>query len=404
MRRLIVKVWLALVAAVLVSLCGGAATVRLTVHDGERLAGPVRALAHDLVYDAPGDAALLARAHARGIDVSLYNSDGEARGSTSHLPLPPPRKSGEHWVRGRGGAGLAIPQQDGSWLVVGHSHPPAAAVVHLAMLVLAVVFALLAAAAWPLARHLTGRLERLRLAVDELGRGALAARVEVSGRDEVAELARSFNRSAERIEALVEGQRRVLASTSHELRSPLARLRLALEMLDGADEARRAALVGEATRDIEELDTLIGDILLASRLDAGAATTPLAPVELGVLARQEAEPFGARVEGQATVDGDERMLRRLLRNLLENASRHGAPPITVEVRADGLVVTDAGPGIPVEERERVFAPFYRPESGVEGVGLGLSLVARIARHHGWSARVADTARGARIEVRGPTGS
>jgi signal transduction histidine kinase len=268
---------------------------------------------------------------------------------------------------------------------------------HLALhwaLPLALLTLLLAVATYPVARRITRRLERLRARVDELGRGDLAARVEVEGGDEVADLARSFNRAAERIAGLVAAQRRLLAGASHELRSPLARLRVAVELLAADD---RPELRERISRDIAELDELIDELLLASRLDAGAAPPPREEVDLLGLLAEEAARAGAEVEGEPVlIQGDPRMLRRLVRNLLDNARRHGggspveASVLRLEHAGARLSVADRGPGVPEAERERIFEPFYRPPGTAEspdgGVGLGLALVRQIARHHGGEAR------------------
>jgi signal transduction histidine kinase len=242
--------------------------------------------------------------------------------------------------------------------------------------------------AWPLARSITRRLERLQHGVEQWGDGNLAARVEVEGHDEVAELARGFNAAASRIEGLVEGQRRMLSSASHELRSPLARVRMAIEMVDDPRPDRRA-LIEAAKGDIAELDELIDDLLLSSRLEA----RPIAreTVDLGALAVEEAQKVGATAAGAGSVQGDVRALRRLVRNLVENAVRHGGAVAHVAVDGARLVVEDRGPGIPETERERIFEPFYRPPNHREGndggVGLGLALVRQIAEKHGGRAWV-----------------
>ena len=257
------------------------------------------------------------------------------------------------------------------------------------------VAALMALGSYPVARGITHRLEVLRRGVEELGQGALGARVPVQGRDEVAALARSFNKAAERIEALVRGQRHMLASASHELRSPLARLRLSVELLaEAGDEAGRATHLAEAVRDVEELDRLVEDLLLVGRLEAGG-DLQAEPVELLALAAEEAARAGAEVEGDPVlIAGSPTLLRSMLRNLLENARRHGAPPVTATVRAGGLgavvEVRDAGPGVPPEERERIFAPFARGSGGRPGgAGLGLALVRGVALRHGGQARCGD---------------
>ena len=135
---------------------------------------------------------------------------------------------------------------------------------------LLVIFAALAigVAAYPIVRQLTGRLERLQRGVDSLGAGDLGARVAVEGHDEIAGLAESFNRAATQIEQLIHANRSLLANASHELRTPLARIRLAVEMLkQSADPKTKAGL----EQDIAELDGLVDEILLASRLGHGCA-------------------------------------------------------------------------------------------------------------------------------------
>jgi signal transduction histidine kinase len=209
---------------------------------------------------------------------------------------------------------------------------------------------------------------------------------------EVAELARSFNQAAGRIEQLVASHKTLLAHVSHELRTPLTRMRMALELLPGED---RPELKARLAKDIGELDGLIGELLLASRLDALEGLAAPRDVELLALAAEEAAEHGAEVGGEpVTIRGDPRLLQRLLRNLLQNARRHaGGSAVEVTVRPlDGgarLRVADRGPGVPEAERERIFEPFYRPAGTTqtgESVGLGLALVRQIAQRHGGTAR------------------
>lgn len=275
---------------------------------------------------------------------------------------------------------------DGRWLQAsvprGQTQP-----LHVLLLLLLALAFIIGVLALPVVRRITGRLERLQQAVDSLGAGDLHARVAVEGRDEVARLALSFNQAADQIEALVGHQKSLLANASHELRTPLTRIRLALELIGpSVNESRRDGL----QQDIGELDALIDEILLASRLEALPHLEVSEPVDLLALAAEEcARHEGVDLEGKpATVKGDPRLLLRLLRNLLDNANRHGLPPVQVrlqviEGRAE-LVVRDHGPGLRNDECQRVFEPFYRASAARDraGTGLGLALARQIARHHG----------------------
>jgi signal transduction histidine kinase len=269
------------------------------------------------------------------------------------------------------------------------------------VLLLALLFAGVAAGAYPGVRRLTRRLEALQQGVEAFGRGALHQRVTVDGRDEVARVASSFNQAAGRIEALLRSHQSLLANASHELRSPLARLKMAISLLADsapAEAEARQRLQHEIDTNIAELDALVEEVLLASRLDAqsGAEHKPQhEPVSLLVMAAEEASRTGAEVQetqaadGEFTVSGDERLLRRAIRNLLENAGRYGGGTATVELArpTPGTVelrVCDRGPGVPEAWRERIFEPFFRLPGHAEqagGVGLGLALVRQIAQAH-----------------------
>ncbi|WLI89441.1 HAMP domain-containing sensor histidine kinase [Massilia sp. R2A-15] len=259
---------------------------------------------------------------------------------------------------------------------------------------LAIIALVVAVASYPVVRRLTGRLERLQRSVEAWGAGQLATRVAVEGDDEVARLAASFNASAAHIEKLVGAQKSLLANASHELRSPLARIRMAAELM--AEQAP-PAIGAELRRSVGELDQLIDEVLLASRLDAvGADMARLEEVDLTGIVAEECARVDASLEARAhSIAGDPKLLRRMVRNLLENAVRYGAGSAIVVRLAAGagaalrLDVCDGGPGIPEPERERVFEPFYRIAGASEaagGVGLGLSLVRQIARHHGGDAQ------------------
>jgi signal transduction histidine kinase len=270
------------------------------------------------------------------------------------------------------------------------------------LIMLMLVFAAVAVAAWPVASRLTRRLQALTQGVERFGSGQLGHRVEVEGKDEVAELARSFNEAAQRIEDLVTSHRNLLANASHELRSPLARMKMAVSMLSDMPPERAGQLKQEIHNDIRELDELVEEVLLASRLDAKTGIDRH-PVDLLGLMTEEARRTGAEVHAgvEATtlnLQADDRLLRRAVRNLLENARRYGRQGqeaaqvdarILIQPQAIEIVVEDRGPGVPAEQRDRIFEPFYRLPGHAEhagGVGLGLSLVRQIARKHGGEVR------------------
>jgi two-component system OmpR family sensor kinase len=264
---------------------------------------------------------------------------------------------------------------------------------------------------YPVVRRLTGRLERLQHSVQAWGEGRLATRVAVEGEDEIARLAASFNQAAGRIESLVAAQKSLLANASHELRSPLARIRMAVELMA---EPAAPAIAAELRRNVAELDQLIDEVLLASRLDAVTQPLPcLEELDLTGLVAEECARVDAALEAQALcMMGEPKLLRRMVRNLLENAVRYGAGT-RIEVRlalADDtllrLDVCDGGPGIPEPERERIFEPFYRIAGASEaagGVGLGLALVRQIARRHGGDAICLANGAGACLRVMLPAG-
>ena len=261
-------------------------------------------------------------------------------------------------------------------------------------LLLVVLFLAVAVGAWPVVRRLTRRLESLKQGVEAFGGGELQRRVAEDGQDEVAALGASFNRAASRIEALLRSHQSLLTNASHELRSPLARLKMAVAMADDAAPGQRAVLRREVDTNIRELDALVEEILLAGRLDAAQVLDQRDPVNLLALAAEEAARIGADAQGEdVQVTGDERLLRRALRNLLENARRYGGAEVHVEVRRRAgqvdLMVCDRGPGVPEIYRERVFEAFFRLPGHAEregGVGLGLSLVRQIAQRHGGGVR------------------
>ena len=255
---------------------------------------------------------------------------------------------------------------------------------------------------YPVVRRLTQRLEGLQRGVQRWGEGDLSVRVPVQGDDEVADLSERFNAAAERIEGLMASQKSLLANASHELRSPLARIRMGLELMNAptVDPAATARSRAEILRNMAELDQLIDEILLASRLDAKEADIgTVEAVDLVGLCAEECARVGASFdvpEGltQLDVPGVAKLLRRMVRNLLENARRYGAATdqadaVVLSLHTESaqvvLRVQDRGPGVPPAYLDRIFEPFFRLPGASErvgGVGLGLALVKSIAERHG----------------------
>jgi signal transduction histidine kinase len=414
-HRLWLRIWLATIAAIVVVAVVAVAAWRV-LFDPTQAGSGTATIASGLIAELPANDApavlaqqALERARSRSDgDYALFDTSGRLIARAGRA-VPPPRLDEEdsHWVgwHARAAEGTeaadrprlpayALKLSDGRWLVVRRSmrslHRPVGPWPGLALLALAV-----AAGTYPIVRRLTRRLERLQRSVERLGGGDLTARVAVEGRDEVARLAISFNDAAARIEQLVQAHRGLLANASHELRSPLARVRMGIELMHTGN---RPEIAQEIARDIAELDALIDEILLMSRLDALAPDAQalrdrFESLDLTAIVVEESVRAGAEFSGDAVVlAGDARLLRRLVRNLLDNARRYGgAAPIEVALtrgdRSAVLAVSDRGPGVPEAERERIFEPFYRAQGAAEtagGVGLGLALVRSIVHQHGGS--------------------
>jgi two-component system OmpR family sensor kinase len=275
---------------------------------------------------------------------------------------------------------------------------------------------------YPLSRSITRPIERLTAAADAFGGGDLSARSGVRSDDEVGRLARSFDEMAARIQATRKAEKELLANVSHELRTPLARIHVALELIQGRDEdmRRRLASVGE---ELDELERLIADVLTTSRLELAQAplqreqVSAARLIEKGkqrVQALEPERPVQADVQPGLTLLADEALLSRALDNVLDNARKYGGGPrvpIKVEAKRENgemvLAVSDSGAGIPPQELERIFDPFYRGTTArtrESGFGLGLALARRVVEAHGGRIQASNVdGGGARIEMRLPLG-
>ena len=388
---------------------------------GERVQNAARALPDRLPDVRAPDARrnLGAVAEEFGVDIIAGDDAGPLIGVPSPHAFAIPRHLTPSLSRDRVGPVLMIALGDEGWAALRPRLAYRRLRMHPFFTTLGILALVMAVGAYPVARRVTRRLEALASGVEQWGAGTLKARVTVDGDDEIARLGATFNRAAERLDALVAQQKQMVATASHELRSPLARIRMGLELVsEEPDLARRQERVRQLHGDVVELDGLIEELLLHARADAHAAARPTQPVELQALLVEEAARTGAIVQDgpELTIEGDAVMLRHMVRNVLENAQRHGAsgpetPPAvraTIERRGGEahLMVDDDGPGIPAEDRERVFAPFFRRRGDAgapAGHGLGLALVRQVARYHGGDATCGANPRGpgARFEIRLP---
>lgn len=270
-----------------------------------------------------------------------------------------------------------------------------------------------------LARSITAPVKALREATRRIAAGDLSARSGASGRsrrDELVDLGRDFDRMAERLEALVHAQRRLLTDISHELRSPLARMNVALALLRDRSGAHPDEMIDRLELESHRLDQLIGDVLTLSRAEADEPMPELRSIELGALASEIADDARFEASGSVTdvevhrdesvtVSGVPGLLRSALDNVVRNAVRHTAPGTTVDITVrredDEAVITvlDHGPGVPASQLDEIFEPFFRIESTSHsrGTGLGLTIARRIVAQHGGSIR-ADAAPGQGLQV------
>ncbi|GII77208.1 hypothetical protein Sru01_21900 [Sphaerisporangium rufum] len=275
---------------------------------------------------------------------------------------------------------------------------------------------LLGGASWVVVGRTLRPITELRRGAAEISGTARARRLPVpEARDEVHALATTLNDMLTRLEAAEASQRALVADAAHELRSPLASIRLQLEVAlghpDGQDWRETAEGVLE---DAMRLSRLAEGLLTLARLDERRRPARWEPVDLGALAAAAADRYPGVVvrvaaAGPAVVGGDALELRQVLVNLLDNAVRHARSTVVVEVGATGglaaVTVTDDGPGIPEADRERVFHRFTRLDSARSrddgGAGLGLAIVRETVRAHGGTVELAGAAPGLRATVHLP---
>jgi len=276
-----------------------------------------------------------------------------------------------------------------------------------------------------LALYLTSPVKKLKSVVQSFAEGNLDVRVapQLGGRhDELADLGREFDHMAERIAALISSQKRLLADISHELRSPLARLTVALELARKNTTGKGSAALDRIEMETERVNALVGQLLALTRLESGAERVPPETVVLEDVVQQviddanyEAKPLHKEVRvlelAPCVVRGSSELLRSGIENVIRNAIRYTAEGTAIEVsltsRLDAAIVTvrDHGPGVPDSELQHIFEPFYRVGEARErssgGVGLGLSIADRTIKLHGGSIRAENVNDGLLITIEIP---
>jgi two-component system sensor histidine kinase CpxA len=270
-----------------------------------------------------------------------------------------------------------------------------------------------------LARYLTSPVAKLRAATRELAAGNLGARVVPAignRRDELASLAADFDEMAEKIQSLVDSQRRLLGDISHELRSPLARLNVALELARQRSGAEATTALERIQLEAENLNEMIGQLLVLTRLESGAEAIRKTEFDLALLVRAITDDadFEARSRKRSvklespescTIIGNEQLLRRAIENVIRNAVQYTAEGTEVEVKLDCgdttseavIAVRDHGTGVPENALAEIFRPFYRVDDARDreagGVGLGLAIAERAVRLHSGKVEAANVATG-----------
>jgi signal transduction histidine kinase len=262
------------------------------------------------------------------------------------------------------------------------------------------IIGLVALLCYAFAYHLTSPVRRLRSVLDRFGQGDLSARATINRKDELGQLGTSFNQMADRIQTLLSAERRLLLDISHELRSPLARLGVAVELARSGED--RGHMLDRIQKEADRLNELVAELLQVTRVEGDPSmqkseTVPLdellADIVYDSLLEAKAKDCTLLLKAPVavTLNGDEELIRRAVENVIRNAIRYAPPgtPIDIELRKSGdkaqVCVRDYGPGVPEEALQRIFDPFYRVDSDRNrasgGLGLGLAIARRSVELH-----------------------
>jgi two-component system sensor histidine kinase CpxA len=427
MRSLSVRILLASLGTVLASLAAflltfravsGPATERLIHHFQAR---QIEDALDALMRGGPSEAASYIERLDRSLGATHYLTDttgrdivtGEDRSGLLNTPRPwlgPPRLDDRIIV--------VEPSPDGKHRLIILATPPFN--IWSFAPYFALIIAAIAALCWVLAVGIVTPLREVAAAVDRFGQGGLTVRVPITRRDEIGALAKAFNHMAERIQTLLAAERRLLQDISHELRSPLARLNIAIELARTADD--RDAAASRLQKEVDRLASLVGALLEVTRVEGDPSTRRSEELRIGDILHDVVQTCSLEAEARRcqlvvsdaagrAVHGDSELIRRALENVVRNAIRYAPPETDVELHTEdgpsGVVVTvrDSGRGVPDDLLPRLTQPFFRVEdardSSSGGVGLGLSIAYRAVQlHHG--TLIAENARpGLRVTLTFP---
>ncbi len=363
--------------------------------------------------DQPRQLANLGSRHGFGYDLSLVTRDSANLDDDQRRRL----EEGDTVIAlDRGGDAIHVfaAVSGTRWILhMGPLHAMNPYPAHLLLAIGLLGLTLIGVTVYLLVRRLEFRLSALERAAEHIAAGDLAARVPDAGHDAVGRLAATFNGMARHLQRLLAVQREMTSGVAHELRTPVARLRFGLEMAEQAQDAgARGKYLEGMDRDIDDLDRLVDEMLVYSRLEQGAPLLHMQPVDLAALVEQvirELAPLRPEVsvllgdcrlaaDGNCRVEAEPHYLRRALSNLVSNAMRYAEARVQVSFAIDDeracLQVEDDGPGVPEADRDRVFEPFLRLDDSRTrasgGHGLGLSIVRRILYWHGGRVQLGDS--------------
>ncbi|MDQ1469585.1 MAG: two-component system, OmpR family, sensor histidine kinase CpxA [Bryobacterales bacterium] len=321
-----------------------------------------------------------------------------------------------------GGMLIGTISRDGKYCLIGRSVPPPHVDPWRYIPYYGLILFAVAILCWPLAMNIGAPLRTLANVVDRFGQGDLSIRLRLARRDEIGNLARSFDRMADRIETLLIAERRLLQDVSHELRSPLARLSFAAELARTAPDHEVA--IARVKKEISRLSELVGTLLEVTRNEGDPSSRSRATFFLDELVRQVVEDCSVENVDRAchfilpaadpvALVGDRELMRRAVENVLRNAIYYSPAESKVEVTVRRvsehaqISVRDRGPGVPAELLPKIFQPFFRVDDSrngaTGGLGLGLSIALRAVRLHNGEIRAKNANPGLLVEIDLPWG-